>query len=282
MATPAAEPQVYSWTPEVHRLAARIAVVLERCGLPCPHIDKLTNDVYGLDAAMRRFAANAWHWRHQDQPQSRTALQSHLVFTLLVPGGKASKARVAVELLQQNLLPWSPWRDAAGNSYGLTTEETDVIGLALAGNARFPNQKADRVIRALDRWDQLVSAVTTPDFNAATATQRREIVMNNVKGYGEKAAAHFMRNTGLMSGWSALPIIDTHIHKALESLGFRHNGYAEAEPGFASLAHLTGVPPLLLDAVLWSAYAQNWNASTADFDNFGILNTIREHELSEQ
>jgi hypothetical protein len=102
--------------------------------------------------------------------------------------------------------------------------------------------------------------------------------MESVVGFGEKAASHFMRNTGLMRGWSALPIIDTHIHKALEVYQLPHKGYPDAECSFTALATKTGIPPLLLDAVLWCAYAKNWDVTHSDFDNFGYTTVINKQE----
>lgn len=100
----------------------------------------------------------------------------------------------------------------------------------------------------------------------------RKTLMRSVNGFGPKSTSHFMRNTGLMRGWSATPIIDTHILKALDVLGFRCDEYDESEPAFINLAQLTGIPPLLLDAVLWCTYSNNWDFTHSDFDNFGINN----------
>lgn len=142
----------------------------------------------------------------------------------------------------------------------------------MAPYTRFPNQKADRVYRLLEGWDAVFgnNLVPRPWLTEWKPDKIRDWLMVTVKGFGRKAASHFMRNTGLMSGYEAIPIIDVHIHKALEGLGVPHGTMQEAETSFTALSCGIEVEPMLLDAVLWSAYSKNWNNETADFDNFGV------------
>ena len=216
-----------------------------------------------LHGAMGRFASNRTLWFNQHEiPEFRCLLQSHLCFTLMAPAGRADRARMGVNAL----------RDA--NLGGRLSWATSHVHKLIAPYCRFPNQKAGRVTRALNGWDVVFGTgdQVRPWLVEWDAQQTRTWLMKQVKGFGPKAASHFMRNTGLMSGYQALPIIDVHIHKALEGLGMPHGTMPEAEASFTALSRGIKVEPMLLDAVLWSAYSKNWNNETADFDNFGVKN----------
>jgi hypothetical protein len=132
-------------------------------------------------------------------------------------------------------------------------------------NVRFYRTKIKRLEEAIGDWDKIRDGME----QSRDPESRQTWLMDNITGLGKKAAAHFMRNTGLMSGFNALPIIDVHIHKALEKLNFKHDAYNEAEVSFKELVYLTALPPLLLDACLWCAYADNWDITHSDYDNFG-------------
>lgn len=216
-----------------------------------------------LANALNNFALNRGYWRRPNHIMSRRLLQQHLVFTLMVPGGKASQARIAVDkMTAEGLLPVPVDSEPPAH---------DDIAAIIRPYVRFPYQKTRRIWLNLLCWD--AGIVRTVSDLSSTCSEMRKALINNVHGYGPKAASHFMRNTGLMAGWDALPIIDTHIHKALEALGFQHADYPTAEAAYQHLARLTGITPLLLDAVLWCVYSNNWDITHADFDNFGVDNT---------
>ena len=249
-------------TTEFDGLVDRIGGILHLLDVVPVTEHTLYSSCCDLMKALARFQANRGRWTRMTEADV-LLLQKHMVFTLMVPGGRADKARTAVERLEgiYHVLP------VADDLVFTPEKETDVFN-AIGGWVRFPRQKADRVVLALANWQGIRTALAAAVRLNEPVPALRKQVMKMIKGYGKKAASHFMRNTGLMCGWNALPIIDTHIHKALESLNFRHDGYEEAESSYSTLAQLVQVPPLYLDAVLWCAYSKNWDITHSDFDNF--------------
>lgn len=250
---------------ECIKLIGSIETVLDKLGLELPNKGKNNYgaEVTTLAGALNRFGHNAELWS-TTYGNGQEILQKHLTFTLMVPGGRASRVRDAVNLMsQRDVLPVLPGQPV----------QSLLLRQIIGPLVRFPNQKAERVVTALRGWDSYIVPVIRKHI-ALPAAELRKIVMESVVGFGEKAASHFMRNTGLMRGRSALPIIDTHIHKALEVYDLPHKGYPDAECSFTALATKTGIPPLLLDAVLWCAYAKNWDVTRSDFDNFGYTTVI--------
>ena len=249
-------------TAEFASLSDRLTDVLKEVGFEPPQgrYAKYAQ----LTQALNAFADKRDLWL-QGEPASRLTLQQHLAFTLIVPAGKASRGREAVmRLTRRGTIPYyGQCGDALEQQILVQTREY----------VRFPNQKAKRIAAALKDWDAKVTRILEllKEPGRSISAVRADI-MALFEGYGPKAAAHFMRNTGIMGGYNALPIIDTHIMKLIDALGFgidpNRGSYSQYEQHFARLARLTGIPPLLLDAVVWCAYANNWELSGADFDNF--------------
>lgn len=249
-------------TAEFAALSDNIVAVLKEAGLKPPQCSY--NKFVRLATALNGFAANRELW-FQGDVDSRLTLQQHLAFTLIVPAGKASRGREAVmRLTRRGTIPYyGQCGDALEQQILVQTREY----------VRFPNQKAKRIAAALKNWDAKVTRIIELLKEPGRGVKAiRSDIMALFSGYGPKAAAHFMRNTGIMGGYDALPIIDTHIMKLIDALGFgidpNRGSYSQYEHHFARLARLTGIPPLLLDAVVWCAYADNWELSGADFDNF--------------
>ena len=150
-----------------------------------------------------------------------------------------------------------------------------VVAKMIRPYARFHNVKAVRLVSALKtQLPKLINVVCIPSTlpRDAWLYEIKGWIRTNLKGLGQKAAAHFMRNTGLWMEHYAFPLIDVHIHKALEAYHFKHSTYKEAEKSFWTFAKMTDLPVILLDAVLWCAYANNWEFSNSDFDNYGYNN----------
>jgi thermostable 8-oxoguanine DNA glycosylase len=210
-----------------------------------------------LSASLTGLADNRTKW-FSLAPTHKIVLKQHLAFTLLAPGGKASRARTAVDLLTQIGYLANP---------GQFTP--DYNAEFIKPHVRFHNVKGARLHDLLLHWDHLsgivVEELSTKD---KTVSELRARLADNMPGFGKKATAHFMRNTGICSGIDALPIIDVHIHKALAAFGFKHATYEEAEEGFIGMAKLMDLDVHLLDAWLWCGYANNWDFGNADFDNF--------------
>ena len=199
---------------------------------------------------LQRFYANRYAWVTMPG-----IIAKHLAFTVFVPGGRADKAREAVDLM-----------DVAGYFQAPYDTPEDEARKIISTRVRFPNQKAKRFFEALAQFDRIRDNLPT----ISGYLNRRDWLENNVGGFGPKAATHFMRNTGLMHYSDGLPIIDVHINKVLKELNFQHDTYATASESFQRLSELIDVPVLLTDAILWCAYADNWDTTGADFDNFGI------------
>ena len=248
-----------------------LSALAAELGLPLPKMWE--QRVAALQTSLSQFKINRGRWPKEVNSKTdaehadRFRLKLHLAFTLFVPSGRADRARMAVaELAKAGVFDRDWGRD------DLPALERRINGL-IRSLVRFPTQKAGRLAKALWGWSDLESFVqrnARPDNPART----RHCVQRLVPGFGPKAAAHFMRNTGLMHGFSALPIIDTHIVKMITRLGFDIDpglpAYGQYERHFSRLSRLLLVSPLLLDAVIWSAYSGNWNPGTADFDNFDL------------
>ena len=256
---------------ELRAIQRRMQAVLTEAKAPldpAPFMDRLI----AMAKALNGFATNKLLWWYAPRGNVCSALlQKHMAFTLFVPAGRADKARQAVDLLvAAKVLPVD--RDEAA-APDLETRILDIIRPLV----RFPAQKAKRLAAALSRWYTVIAPSILVDLeNEVDTVTLHKHAMATIQEYGPKAAAHFMRNTGLMSGSTALPIIDVHILKLLAGLGFTvtdsrgrslpYDGYVQQ---FATLSKITDLPPLLLDAMAWCSYAGNWDMSGSDFDNFG-------------
>lgn len=207
-----------------------------------------------LAKALDRFAANRKRLV-SDSAADQTLILKHAAFTMLVPGGKASKAREAVDLLFQTGLPW----EAAYDGQAIAN-----IAKIIRPYVRFYRTKAKRLAGLWAMLPKLQFTLIRLEVDAC-----RDYLVKNVPGYGPKAAAHFMRNVGLSAGDDALPIIDVHIRNFLFTLPF-DSPYEVEEREFAHQAKQLGVNVHLLDACVWCAYSGNWKPDNADFDNFGV------------
>jgi len=198
---------------------------------------------------------NFLHWWKKDQ----TILRKHLAFTLLVPGGKAGRARTAV-----NAICHKGW---LGIPPGIGPKR---IAALIKSYVRFHNVKAKRLCDVmLHKFFRLVETI---HLNPDRIKVIHDYILKNIKGLGKKATAHFMRNTGLRTDRFAYPIIDVHIYKVLEKLKLPHGTYAQAEQSFWTLANMVLMDTILLDATLWCIYSRNWDFTNSDFDNFGYNN----------
>lgn len=213
-----------------------------------------SDSVYAIKNAVLGFLGNrnSFDLRNDD-----TVLLKHLTFALLVPAGKASRARAAVNALflyqkDPTQLSWS------------------VIENIIRPNVRFFRQKSLRLWKAYQNWGKLRTDVRDKIqiYNLLCLADVRNMLLERVDGLGKKASAHLMRNWGLFTYANGYPIIDVHIYKILGALGLSCATYDEAEHSFCLLANLVSIPVLWLDAILWCAMANNYDPAQADFDNF--------------
>lgn len=220
-------------------------------------------NVIRITAAIDRLAGN-YKLLISDDPHC-PLLAKHLAFTLLVPGGKAKRARKAVDAL-----------DTKGYFTSAHTWTTEDVARIIRPDVRFYNQKAQRLISGSARLDEFrhnvrswsVREAANGRPNVAVMQSSNDWLRTNISGLGAKATAHFMRNVGLFSDTFAYPIIDVHIYRLLKACNFQAHTYKQAERSFQQLAKLVNIPVIHLDAYTWCAYSGNWVPDSADFDNF--------------
>ena len=220
-------------------------------GLPDPD---LAESVY---AGLETLARNGDLWT--DAPWSAT-LQEQFAFAMLVPGGRADKTVAAVKCLRNHKVIPVTWDQTI-------TPNAAMILCQIRGHVRFPSQKAERLARALSLWACIIDI----GQGQMTAAETHARLVKQVQGFGPKAAAHFMRNTGLQTmDTDQVPIIDTHIRKLLEALGAVSAGASQAlcADAFTDVCDKAKTPMLLVDALAWCVYSGTSDPLTLDFGNF--------------
>lgn len=211
-----------------------------------------------------------------------------LAFTLIVPGGKASKAAEAVKILESDTDWFSGIRYLQSNVFGTQTVLPQTVVDKLVPLMRFPKQKTLRLERAFRRYHNLVLQLSNTDLSDTIAVHK--LLMKTVKGFGPKAAAHFMRNTGLQTLDSTfIPIVDTHVMKFVRAAfpnalitikrtpmnmprvpTTQAEQWLKATPKiygemYAEYCENNNANPLLLDAYLWCAYSNTTVPESIDF-----------------
>lgn len=119
---------------------------------------------------------------------------------------------------------------------------------------RFHNVKAKRLLDVRDGFGDLLPTLIDPSLSAM---DKREIVLQSIKGLGMKEASHFLRNIGVRG----LAILDRHIYKHLTRLrvikeiptsGPTKKRYLEIEKLWHKYAGRVGIPLDELDLLFWS------------------------------
>jgi N-glycosylase/DNA lyase len=178
------------------------------------------------------------------------------VFCLLVPGGRATRTKEAVVMLRHGM-------DYLNRDY--TRKE---LLETIHGYVRFPSQKVDRLIEFKIMWPVFSKWLFQAMEYKLSAVKVRENIVNNIQGFGYKAASHALRNLG----YTNLAVIDTHILKyAKQWLPFA--GEAVSYPGskkrylymedcFRRWSQTRfGLDPCILDWFIWCK--ESGNAVTA-------------------
>ena len=234
-------------------LRKKFAIVARDTGLTFPE-----SGLADLQCALAGFERNRELWRtNQRWSPLHPTLVRHILFTLWVPGGRANRTRMAVDKVCHL------WLEDTGYDPVRSWHPADIYQ-AIKGLVRFPKQKAYRTVEALAVFNSL--RLNSSCFRNSTY-DIHQTIHKGVMGYGPKAAAHIMRNTGLSQEWNSIPIIDVHILRFLGG-DASASRYTHTSNMFIDRAIMYGIPPLLLDAALWCASARNWNMKNSDFDNF--------------
>lgn len=167
-------------------------------------------------------------------------LFAELAFCLFTPQSSARQCWKAVNLLlEKNLLFSGHWEDIAN--------EINMV--------RFRNNKAKYLIEAREKFlcgENLKDCLCI----CSTSKEKREWLVNNIKGMGYKEASHFLRNIGLGRD---LAILDRHILKNMVLLGvitevpktLTRKNYLELEEKLAEYSKKIKIPLDHLDFVLW-------------------------------
>lgn len=169
------------------------------------------------------------------------------IFCILVPGGKASRAKEAVEILKK--------KDFYHQVY-----TGDTLYSLIKHLVRFPVQKIDRILNLKLRFPAIERYVRQAKDTAQETVTIRDYLVQNVPGLGYKAASHVLRNTGSLD----IAIIDTHILKYAKYFlpGFRgdkapapksRKAYLDMEFHFFKWAmNRFNLPPVVLDWFIWT------------------------------
>lgn len=122
-----------------------------------------------------------------------------IIFCLLVPGGKATRAEKAVARLKEF-------------NYCFSYVSDHKLMRVLKPLARFPKQKFDRVKAFKKEKTKIIAEIKEQHLKNSDMKALRELLINRIAGFGYKAASHFLRNMGVKE----LAIIDTHVLKYRE------------------------------------------------------------------
>ena len=124
---------------------------------------------------------------------------------------------------------------------------------------RFHHQKAQRLLRARESWDQyqsLIAEATQPTLAVKDRRHMRDQVAQTIVGFGMKEASHFLRNIGVQQ----LGILDRHILRYLVLCDVYPSlpaissvrAYRQVEESFDAYAAHIGRDMDELDLFFWS------------------------------
>ncbi|MBI4158705.1 N-glycosylase/DNA lyase [Candidatus Woesearchaeota archaeon] len=122
----------------------------------------------------------------------------------------------------------------------------------LLGEIRFQNNKGKYLIEAKAKFEEIENKIK----NSKDSFELREWLVKNVKGYGYKESAHFLRNIGHKN----LAILDRHILKNLFKSSvikevpkiLTPKIYFEIEEKFKNFSEKIGISMDELDLLFWS------------------------------
>ena len=168
---------------------------------------------------------------------------AELAFCLLTPQSSAKVCWYAVTKLKEHTLL-------------LKGEPSEIM--PHLNRVRFGESKAAYIVEAREKFKangvlQLKSRISS-FYNPF---ERREWMVDNVKGLGYKEASHFLRNIGLGEEFA---ILDRHILRNLNKLGviseipptITKKRYLEIEERLRRFASEIGIPMADLDLLFWS------------------------------
>ncbi|MBN2401045.1 MAG: N-glycosylase/DNA lyase [Spirochaetes bacterium] len=169
-------------------------------------------------------------------------LFTELAFCILTPQSKARSGWQAIcSLKEKNLLFCGKFSDI--------NKELNIV--------RFKNKKSEYLIEAREKFAAIGSTGLKQILEKFPAVfEKRDWLVNEVKGYGYKEASHFLRNVGFGDN---IAILDRHILKNLRLFGVIKNipesitrkKYYEIEDRLKIFSKEINIPVDHLDFVLW-------------------------------
>jgi N-glycosylase/DNA lyase len=178
-------------------------------------------------------------WKEPDE-----RIFEEMVFCLCTPQSSARSSFSAVDYLARSGI--------------LTRGDQSAISRVIRGNVRFHNNKSRYIIEARRLFtDQGGRMRIKERLHHHDPLILREWLVKNVKGFGYKEAAHFLRNIGMGDN---LAILDRHILKNMVKYGvikevpstLTGKSYLELEEKFRDFSKRTGIPMAELDLLFWS------------------------------
>lgn len=115
-------------------------------------------------------------------------------------------------------------------------------------------RKADFLLYSKDRFTEVLETID----NNLSEKDKRLLLLKIVKGFGWKAASHFLRNVGAKD----LAIIDTHVIKFMcwDVLPTSGKQYLIMEEEFRKVAYKNDLTIAGLDAYVWKIYSNtDWS-----------------------
>ncbi|MDP3881662.1 MAG: DNA lyase [Nanoarchaeota archaeon] len=157
------------------------------------------------------------------------------IFCILTPQSNAKKCWQAVEQLSI-LKEWDKER----------------VSNIIKTKTRFHNNKTSYLLEASITWNNVKESL-----NKENKKEIRNFLAENVKGYGLKEAAHFLRNIGKSN--NEIAILDRHILRNLKALNVIEDDkiknkkhYFEIENRFIEFSKRINIPLDSLDLLFWS------------------------------
>lgn len=174
---------------------------------------------------------------------SNEDIHAELSFCILTPQSKARNAWKAITNMRNDGVLFT----------GTPEKLAEYLNIV-----RFKNNKAKYLVELREQMTDKNGKIITKDFfsNMKTVDEKREWIVNNIKGMAWKEAGHFLRNVGF---GDEVAILDRHILKNLVKLQvideipktLSKKVYLEIENKMKKYCKETEIPMDSFDLLLW-------------------------------
>ncbi len=174
---------------------------------------------------------------------SNEDIHAELSFCILTPQSKARNAWKAITAMRNDGVLFT----------GSAEELSEYLNIV-----RFKNNKAKYLVELRNQMTDENGKIITKDFfsKMKTVNEKREWIVENIKGMAWKEAGHFLRNVGF---GDEIAILDRHILKNLVRLQvideipktLTKKIYLEIENKMKKYCKETGIPMASFDLLLW-------------------------------